>query len=227
MAPIAGALLDSGDVLMRPHGERWFPKPGFGGLLAAAGLALPGPDELDAALAAGYEVLRTELHVPTLAAEADLFRRYYVVVLGELFPRWPADLARRLGDDVVATPDQAPFADVAPALRRLRARGLRLGVVSNAWPSLRIRLATAGLDALLDAVVVSAELGVPKPDPAIYRRALAELAVPAADVLFVDDDPVNVAAARRLGMQAVTMDRYGAAGDVAGLAEVEALVAGA
>lgn len=114
-------------------------------------------------------------------------------------------------------PDQAPFPDTAGSLRRFRRAGLRLGVVSNAWPSLERRYEDAGLRGLFDVFVISALVGMLKPEPGIYRLALAEMANPAAAVAFVDDDPGNVAAATECGMIGVVMDRYGAGATPAGL----------
>jgi putative hydrolase of the HAD superfamily len=65
------------------------------------------------------------------------------------------------------------YPDAAPALRALRAAGLRLVVVSNWDVSLHERLAETGLAPLLDGAVASAELGAAKPDGAIFARGLA------------------------------------------------------
>lgn len=54
-----------------------------------------------------------------------------------------------------------------------------------------------------DALVWSYQLGVAKPDPVIYRHALNLLGTAARETLFIDDKPVNVDAARALGMQAL------------------------
>ena len=54
-----------------------------------------------------------------------------------------------------------------------------------------------------DALVWSYQLGVAKPDPAIFRYALKQLGTTAAETLFIDDKPVNVEAARALGMKAL------------------------
>ncbi|HEV2323525.1 MAG TPA: HAD family phosphatase [Terracidiphilus sp.] len=54
-----------------------------------------------------------------------------------------------------------------------------------------------------DALVWSYQLGVAKPDPAIYQYTLKQLGTAAGDTLFIDDKPVNVEAARALGMQAL------------------------
>jgi putative hydrolase of the HAD superfamily len=55
-----------------------------------------------------------------------------------------------------------------------------------------------------DPVLFSCELGARKPDPAIFGAALARLDCAPADVLFLDDRPANVAAARALGLAAET-----------------------
>ena len=80
----------------------------------------------------------------------------------------------------------------------------RLGLLSNAWDTTRAWLARQPrLAALWDVVVISAEVGKMKPDPAIYRHALAQMDLPPEAVLFVDDNPANVAAARALGLTAI------------------------
>jgi putative hydrolase of the HAD superfamily len=54
-----------------------------------------------------------------------------------------------------------------------------------------------------DVLVWSCQLGVVKPDPAIYRHMLNELAVQPEETLFIDDRLPNIEAARALGMQAI------------------------
>ena len=103
-----------------------------------------------------------------------------------------------------------PYPDVVPALRRLRAAGLRLVVVSNWDCSLGDVLDHAGLRTLVDGVVTSAELGVAKPEPAIVRAAL-ELARtgPEAAVVVGDSLDHDVAAARAAGVAALLLRRAG------------------
>ena len=81
----------------------------------------------------------------------------------------------------------------------LRAAGLRLGLLSNSWANTY----PDELLALFDAVVISGEVGLRKPDPVIYGLVLDKLAVPAARSVFVDDAPVNVTAAIDLGMHGI------------------------
>jgi putative hydrolase of the HAD superfamily len=61
-----------------------------------------------------------------------------------------------------------------------------------------------------DVMVISGKEGIEKPDPAIFRLALDRLGMAAAEVVFVGDHPrVDVAAASRIGMAGVLVDRAG------------------
>lgn len=86
-------------------------------------------------------------------------------------------------------------------IRELRRAGIRNGLLSNHTPEVRQRL--GDLEVLLDAVVISGEVGVMKPDPAIYHIALERLGVAPEEAIFVDDWRPNVEAARQLGMAGV------------------------
>ncbi len=106
----------------------------------------------------------------------------------------------------------AAFPDAAPALRELRARGIRLVVVSNWDRSLSAALAQAGLDGLIDGVVSSAEVGRAKPAPEPFRAGLELAGVVAPDALFVGDSPdTDIAGARDAGMRALLVARHGQA----------------
>jgi putative hydrolase of the HAD superfamily len=92
------------------------------------------------------------------------------------------------------------------ALDRLRAGGLRLGVVSNADGRVEEALVAAGLRDCFDVVLDSALVGVEKPDPAIFRAALDALGVAPAEALYVGDlYDVDVVGARAVGMEAVLL----------------------
>ena len=92
------------------------------------------------------------------------------------------------------------------ALDRLRAGGLRLGVVSNSDGRVEEALIAAGLRDRFDVVLDSALVGVEKPDPAIFRAALDALGVAPAEALYVGDlYDVDVVGARAAGMEAVLL----------------------
>ena len=92
------------------------------------------------------------------------------------------------------------------ALDRLRAGGLRLGVVSNSDGRVEEALIAAGLRDCFEVVLDSALVGVEKPDPAIFRAALDALGVAPGEALYVGDlYDVDVVGARAAGMEAVLL----------------------
>ena len=115
------------------------------------------------------------------------------------------------------------FADVGPALRTLRGRGLGLAVVSNFDSRLRAVLRELGLAGDLDAVVVSSECGAAKPDRRIFTEALRATGARAESTLHVGDSlEHDVGGARAAGLAALRIDRSrpAAGGTIASLAEV-------
>ena len=117
-------------------------------------------------------------------------------------------LARGLLDLFSSPESYAVFDDALPALRRLRADGFRLGVVSNWEGWLPQLLERADLAPLLDHVVVSGACGVEKPDPRIFALALREAGLRPEEVLYVGDNPAHdIAPALLLGITPVLLDR--------------------
>lgn len=92
--------------------------------------------------------------------------------------------------------------DLIGYIRSLRPR-YRTGIISNAWPGVREAHQAHLNGETFDVIVYSAEVGLAKPDPAIYRLALRQLGVAASEAVFVDDVLENVEAARDLGMAGV------------------------
>jgi putative hydrolase of the HAD superfamily len=85
---------------------------------------------------------------------------------------------------------------------RLRSR-CKLGIVGDAESTARERAKAWVHESLFQVIVFSAEVGVCKPDPKIFQRALEQLGVDAAESLFIDDRERNVTGAKALGMHAI------------------------
>ncbi|MFI1393817.1 HAD family hydrolase [Streptomyces sp. NPDC020681] len=92
-----------------------------------------------------------------------------------------------------------PYPDAAEVLGALRERGVRIGVVSNIGWDLRPVFRIHGLDALVDAYVLSYEHGVQKPDVRLFRTACEALGLDPRDVLMVGDHPGADGGAADLG----------------------------
>lgn len=102
------------------------------------------------------------------------------------------------------------YADVLPLLRCLRERDVRVAVVSDWDCTLAEHLDRLGVRAWVDEVVVSALVGVAKPDPRIFATALARLGVTRDAAIACGDDPVrDLAGADAAGIRAVLIDREG------------------
>jgi epoxide hydrolase-like predicted phosphatase len=86
-------------------------------------------------------------------------------------------------------------------VRAVHRSGIRTGLVSNSWGLGGYPVELLG--ELFDAVIVSGEVGLRKPDPEIYRLGARELGVDPLDCVFVDDLPGNLAPAAALGMTVV------------------------
>lgn len=88
-------------------------------------------------------------------------------------------------------------------LRDLRQRGCTLALLANDSIELETRLAELGLDPLFDHILISAQIGVMKPDVTAFRVALQTVGALPGEALFIDDSLTNVRAAQSLGMPAI------------------------
>jgi putative hydrolase of the HAD superfamily len=182
--PVAAVVFDIGGVLSAPEGA--VPS-------VAAALDLPVVDvdrvywhprdayDLGGPLAEYWDALGAGLGLDLSARAAEL---------DDLDARQWATLgagAAQLLDDVV------------PAVR---AAGLRLAVLSNAPASMEHVVRSSVWSEPFDVLVFSAAVGAAKPDPAIYEAVERELGLPGDQLLFFDDRPVNVDAARARGWRA-------------------------
>jgi epoxide hydrolase-like predicted phosphatase len=130
------------------------------------------------------------------------------------------EFEERFGELLGLRPDRAPGlidrmfggmkADIAmfDALRAAKRQGIRTGLLSNSWGV--DRYDRSHFPDLFDVTVISGEEGIRKPDRAIYELALERLALPGADVVFVDDLPGNLKPAAHLGMRTIHHTTAGA-----------------
>jgi HAD superfamily hydrolase (TIGR01509 family) len=198
---LEAVLFDWGDTLMR-----WAPDPEFLADGHAAGFAALGVEPV-----AGMTERFGEVYLPSFFEPGAIEEIEY-----------PAQVRRLLGEFGVTVSDdelllflEAEHAAWSPArqlaatthalLEALRDRGLKVGLVSNAFdpPELLHRdLAQLGVAERLDAAVFSSEVGRRKPDPLIFEVALQRLggAAPARSLFVGDTLATDIAGAAALGM---------------------------
>jgi putative hydrolase of the HAD superfamily len=168
------------------------------------------PALIEAGHQAGLEALGRD-GLPDVERTAEHFREHYEplfwipgtveeIEYPGLVRRLLGDFGIEVSDDELARFLEAEHAAWEPArrlaahthalLEALRSRGLKLGLVSNAFDPgwlLHRDLDRMGLGERLDFAVFSSEVGKRKPHPAIFERALEVLGVAAAEALFVGD----------------------------------------
>ena len=126
----------------------------------------------------------------------------------------PAAQLERATDAVKAAFDSprmyVAYDDALPTLRELWLRGLKLAAISNTWPSMPKILKSLGFDQYLGYWVMSEFVGVEKPAPEIFERALDIGATkPERAVHIGDDRNTDVVGALGVGMRAILLDRSG------------------
>jgi putative hydrolase of the HAD superfamily len=164
--------------------------------------------------------------------EEDTDHPWHRVERGELaIQDWVVEitaLGQERGVEIDFTPLRALLGEmtvhepIIERVRTLREEGYRVGLITNnvregsaSWRAL------VPVDELFEVVVDSSEVGMRKPNPAIYLHALDLLGgVPPEAAVFLDDSPGNVEGARRAGLAGILVEDVDAA-----LAELDALLA--
>jgi putative hydrolase of the HAD superfamily len=93
------------------------------------------------------------------------------------------------------------YEDSLPVLRELRRRGVATAIVSNCDHGTRPIVDSLRLEEEVDAVILSFEVHVMKPDPKIFRAALDRIGGDAGTSMFVDDQPIYLDGAAALGLR--------------------------
>lgn len=191
MARPAGLILDYGNVLTHPQDQAWM-------------------DGAARRLGAGVTAFRAAYWQHRPAYDADLTAaEYWRRVLAASRPGAGApeagDLAWLIEADVASWSvyDDEVWA-LAAAFRR---DGGRTAFLSNSGPEVMARLrGDRPLDTYFDAVIISCEVGLSKPDPRIYQLCLDRIGRPARETLFVDDRADNIEGAVRVGLRTLRFE---------------------
>jgi HAD superfamily hydrolase (TIGR01509 family) len=196
---VRGVLFDAGGVLIRPVGGRWNPRYDFEALTIAHHPQIRR-ELFPRAFAAGQRVL----DAGTTTANRTEYHRAMLRVLGVAEPS--AALLREL-EAPAAGPVVEVYPDAGRVLEQLRARGVRMSVVSDTWAGLETLFGQLGIDRYFEGFVISEVLGCVKPDPRMYAAGSDLLGLDPGECLFIDDDPHLVSAAVGLGYEGVAIAR--------------------
>lgn len=230
---VKAVLFDAVETLIRP-----WPSVGSVYARAAAGHGLRCPARaLEAAFHPAYRELFPERFFGRsgLQTSESRERRWWGRVVARTFERagcgLPDATVISAGLEAFACGEAwRPCAGAVETLRSLKARGLKIALVSNFDGRLHRVVAGLGLGPFFDVVIVSSEAGWAKPSPRIYAAALAALEVEPGEALMVGDRPrEDVAGATAAGLQALLYDPRGRApgpGSIRDLRQIPRFLAG-
>jgi putative hydrolase of the HAD superfamily len=215
--PIRLVTFDLYDTLIELVPRRW---ERLAAILPRFGLATPVDALREADLAAEDFYTRENGLIPIRdrpQAEREAFRVEYM-------QRWmaaagdpvDADTARALRAAYISEFDTDPegrhyvlYADVLPALDRLRRAGVLRAIISNADKDITQFVTRLAVAHEMNLIVTSAVVGWEKPDVRTYRAAFEPLGVDPAEAIHIGDQPrSDVVGALAAGMQAALIDRY-------------------
>ncbi len=187
---------------------------------ARAGLSLTAAELAqlaDAYVAAGIPGAPYPRHVPDELVELyerrdlspDNHRRAYVGLLETVHRPQPRSLPAAVYEQILEPDGWVPYRDAGETVAEIVRRGVRVGVVSNVGFDIRPILRHHGLGTLTGSCTLSFEVGCVKPEPAIFRTALAQLGTPAARTLMVGDHEQADGGARAVGIATLILPMTG------------------
>lgn len=177
----------------------------------------PTPDDVVAAMAAIGAEGRWPDDEADPATRLAVWTEFFRETLRRSGGTGSTAAARRAARHALEPRNYRCYPDVRPGLARLRAAGHQTALVSNFDHWLHDILDATGLSAFFDTVVVSAEVGLRKPDPEIFALSCARLGRRPGDCVYVGDSVrIDVRGCAAAGMNPVLIDRYGRFADFDG-----------
>jgi putative hydrolase of the HAD superfamily len=203
-ASVAAVFFDVDFTLIYPGPT--FQGEGYQRFCAGHGIAVD-PARFPHAVRAASSILDDEQqHV----YDAEIFVRYTRRIIEEMGGEGPrvGECAAQIYAEWAACQHFFLYDDVAPALRELAGRGLKIGLISNSHRCLASFQQHFELEGLITAAVSSSEHGYLKPHPSIFEAALRLAGVEAGESVMVGDSVAHdIEGARRVGMKGVLVHR--------------------
>ena len=197
-------FLDVGYTLCYPKTGSWRFTPLFFELIDRAVFDSISESRKNAALSAANELLFRKHMLSTQQEEYLQNIEAYTIIASNM-----AELSlstkdiKKIAYDRTYNMDNYVFYDGVQNLVSWLSNNYKLGIISDAWPSSRNILKYAGLWEYFDTCTLSCDIGICKPNIAIYKKALTDASINPSMAMFVDDVEKNLFPALRLGMQPI------------------------
>jgi len=205
---IKAILFDSGNVLNYPTSGNWFISPHFYDFVNQQRFQGISRPKIHHAFQRASQYING---IPTIldkSEELAFFTEFYRILFSCL-PELEIDKnkLKRIAEDLVYTPQKYTFFSDALTVIPILSKKCKLGIVSDAWPSILDVYENAGLLKYFSTFIISSVLGTHKPDRIMYEAALKELEITPAEAIFIDDNPVNCKGAKKAGIASYLLCR--------------------
>jgi len=207
-ANIKAILFDSGRVLNYPQSGNWFITPNFFKYVDKNVFNRISKDKKKLAFKIAYDYISLCKSIKTQEEEYSHFVEYYNIFFNGLPElNLNTDDVESIAKDLVYNPEKYVFFDEVASVINVLSKEYKLGVVSDAWPSLNSVFEAVRLRYYFSTFIISSMLGVTKPNIIMYQTALDELGVLPENTIFIDDNLKNCIGANKLGIHTVLLCR--------------------
>lgn len=166
--------------------------------------------DIENAISVGNEFseasLKTGPWLDNWEKEEMYWDNYYGKILEVLCKDYTYSLKRQLFYQTHYVIHCALFDEVRDVLKELHGR-YRLGVISNAFPSMDWVFDLLDIRKFFETITISSFVGISKPEKGIYEFALNSLGVMPEECLFIDDKIINIESAIEIGFKGLYLDR--------------------
>lgn len=201
-------LFDSGKVLNKPTTGNWFITPNFFKYISKEQFQKLSHEKIHNAFSKAYKYIESQSLISNREEEYIHFKEYFKIMFENLEElNVPIDTLECIAHDYVYSVNKYTFfEDVKTIIPKLHAH-YSLAIVSDAWPSLENIYIEAHLRKYFSSFIISSQIGVIKPNPLMYQKALQELGVHPNEAIFIDDNISNCEGAIKLGIDAILLCR--------------------
>lgn len=201
-------LFDSGMVLNHPATGHWFIPPNFWEYVNKEKYQNISSQRIRNAFSEANKYIGAQNTITTKEEEYKHFVEFYTI-FSENLPELEIDSVKieLLAKDLVYNPKKYVFYDDALQIIPCLKEKYRLGIISDAWPSLIDVYIDKKIEEHFDCFAISSLIGVTKPHEKMYITALNELGINAEQAVFVDDNLKNCYGAMKLGIKSILLCR--------------------
>lgn len=205
---VKAILFDSGRVLNQSSTGHWFITPNFFKYVDRHKFDSIKKSRKKEAFSKAYEYIDKQKFILTESDEYTHFLEFYKIFSDNL-PELglTKDDIKSITNDYVYNYEKYTFFEDVPTVLQKLSQSYKLGIISDAWPSLEGIFINMNLRKYFSSFIISSQKGITKPNELMFRLALQELNLSPEEALFIDDNPKNCEAAIKFGIPSIILCR--------------------